>query len=88
MTWMDFLHLLEQQPYMELNKEMRIYSVSEDEGTNEVECTDYTMVEFTFPTEFGDFDGNMFWQEWMESGLVMQVRIKPTTTFRHPKVTE
>ena len=88
MTWMDLLHLLEQQPYMELNKEMRIYSFNEDESTNEVECIDYAMVEFTFPTEFGDFNGNMFWQEWMESGLMMQVRIKPTETFRHPMVTE
>ena len=88
MTWMDLLHLLEQQPYMELNKEMRLYSVNEDESTNEVECIDYAMVEFTFPTEFGDFNGNMFWQEWMDGGLMMQVRIKPTETFRHPMATE
>ena len=86
MTWMNFLHLLEQQPYMELNKEMRIYCVSEDESTNEVECIDYAMVEFTFPTEFGDFDGNMYWQEWMEGGMCMQVRIAPTHAYKNGKI--
>ena len=78
MTWMDLLHMLEQQPYMELNKEMRLYSV-DDDG-----CTDYTMVEFIFPTEFTDADGNMLWQEWVEGGMMMQVRINPTSTRKFP----
>ena len=76
MTWMDFLHTLEQQPYMELNKDMRIYCVKDGE------CTDYRIAELAFPTEFGDWDGNMFWQEWMEGGLMMQMRIEPTTVMK------
>lgn len=81
MTWMNLLHLLEQQPYMELNKEMRLYT-HDEEGCS----TDYRMVEFTFPTEFGDFDGNMYWQEWMEGGMCMQVRIAPTHAYKNGKI--
>ena len=66
MTWMNFLHILEQQPYMELNKEMRIYCVKDGE------CTDYRIAELTFPTEFGDWGG----------GLMMQMRIEPTDVMK------
>ena len=74
MTWMDLLHLLEQQPYMELNKEMSLVSVAHGE------YIDYEPVEFVFPTEFGDFEGNMRWQDWLEGGLAMQMRIAPVKT--------
>jgi hypothetical protein len=79
---MDLLHLLEQQPYMELNKELRIYS------TNDGKCIDYRIAEFAFPTEFGDWDGTMYWQEWMNNGMMMQVRIEPTTTMKLAKAGE
>ena len=79
MTWMELLHLLEQQPYKELNKEMRLYSF--EDGV----CTDYAMVEFVVPTEFCDVAGNMCWQEWLDGGMMMQIRIKPTSSINHPQ---
>ncbi len=76
MTWMDLLHLLEQQPYMELNKELSLFSIKNGERI------DYEIAELAFPSEFGDFDGNVYWKEWLDSGMTMQICLKPVTVFK------